>query len=201
MFLHCVAENRGEVVAPWRKFQWRGDNLFAFRIVLGFILFSIIVAGLITGYTYLMRAASAGDALGVVTTLAAVIVGTFVVSIPVIVVTKFTTDFVVPIMYIESVSCVSAWRRLLELLSDNKMRFLLYLLFQIVIWLIVLIVVVGFACVTLGCACCFFALPYIGTVALLPILVFERSYSLYYIRQYGPAFDVFRAEERAAEPA
>jgi len=198
MFLHCVAANRGEIVAPWRKFRWHGDNLFAFRIVLGFVLFVIVVAGLMAGYSSLMRAANRGDGIGVVATLAAVIVGIFVVSIPVFIVSKFTTDFVVPIMYIETVSCTAAWRRLLAVLLANKMRFFLYLLFQIVIGFIIFVIVVSFACVTCGCACCFFMIPYVGTVALLPILVFERSYSLYYLRQYGPAFDVFRVERKAS---
>jgi hypothetical protein len=36
-------------------------------------------------------------------------------------------------------------------------------------------------------------IPYLGTVLMLPILVFERSYSLYYLAQYGPEWDVFAA--------
>lgn len=198
MFLHCVAANRGEVVAPWRRFSRHGDSLFAFRIVLGFILFVIAVAGVVAGYSFLMGAANRGDGIGVVLTLAAVIGGIFAVSIPVLIVKKFTMDFVVPIMYLESLGCTSAWGRFLAVLSANKMRFFLYLLFQIVIWFVVMCIVVAFGCVTCGCACCFFAIPYVGTVALLPVLVFERSYSLCYIRQYGPAFDVFRAERQVA---
>jgi hypothetical protein len=198
MFLHCVAENKGEVVVPWRKLGRHGDSLFAFRIVLGFVMFVIIVAGLAAGYSFLIAAATRGDGIGVVMTLAAVILGIFIVSIPLLVVKKFTTDFVVPIMFVQTLSCRNAWRQLMPVLVENKMRFLLYLLFQIVIGFVVFVTVVGFACVTCGCACCFFMIPYIGTVALLPILVFERSYSLYYLRQYGPAFDVFRAGQQAA---
>jgi hypothetical protein len=39
----------------------------------------------------------------------------------------------------------------------------------------------------------FMFLHYIGTVVLLPVLVFERSYSICYLAQYGPAYDVFPA--------
>jgi hypothetical protein len=35
------------------------------------------------------------------------------------------------------------------------------------------------------------AIPYIGTVLLLPVLVFKRSYPLYFLRQFGPGYDVF----------
>jgi hypothetical protein len=34
-------------------------------------------------------------------------------------------------------------------------------------------------------------IPYIGTVLLLPVAVFKRSYSIYYLAQYGPPYDVF----------
>ncbi|UCF17915.1 MAG: hypothetical protein JSW59_10700 [Phycisphaerales bacterium] len=197
MFLHCVAEDKGEVVVPWNKFSRHGDSLFAFRVVLGFMMFVIVVVGLVAGYSSLMRAVNRADGIGVVLTLAAVIAGIFVVSIPVLIVKKFTTDFVVPIMFVQTLSCRRAWGQFLPVLLENKMRFFLYLLFQIVIWFVVACILVAFACVTCGCACCFFAIPYIGTVVLLPILVFQRSYSLYYLRQYGLAFDVFRAERQA----
>jgi hypothetical protein len=35
------------------------------------------------------------------------------------------------------------------------------------------------------------AIPYLGTVLLLPVLVFKRSYSIYFLRQFGPEYDVF----------
>lgn len=59
---------------------------------------------------------------------------------------------------------------------------------------------VGAACVTCCCACCLFAIPYIGTVVLLPIHVFTRSYSLYYLAQYGAEFEVIAAEPVTPAP-
>jgi hypothetical protein len=55
------------------------------------------------------------------------------------------------------------------------------------------------ALVTCCCACCFMVIPYIGTVFLLPILVFGRSYSLYYLAQYGREYNVFVPTEPAGE--
>jgi hypothetical protein len=46
-------------------------------------------------------------------------------------------------------------------------------------------------CCILGCV---LMIPFLGTVLLLPILVFKRSYSLYYLAQYGEQFDVFRLQ-------
>ena len=200
MFLHCVVENKGEVVVPWHKFRERGDSLFVFRIILGLIGFVVVAAGLLAASSCLIDAATRGDARTIIVTVVTVILGIFLISIPLLIVKKFTTDFVIPIMFLQTASCTAAWRQFLPVLSANIMRFLLYLLFQIVIGFTIGILVVATVCITCCCAGCLFALPYIGTVAMLPVLVFGRSYSLYYLRQYGPAFDVFRAEQQAAAP-
>jgi hypothetical protein len=34
-------------------------------------------------------------------------------------------------------------------------------------------------------------LPFVGTVLLLPVLVFKRAYPLYYLAQFGPQYDLF----------
>ncbi|GEM_PF-2401405 len=40
---------------------------------------------------------------------------------------------------------------------------------------------------------CLLAIPFLGTVLLLPILVFERAYSIHYLAQYGSGYDVCSA--------
>jgi hypothetical protein len=67
----------------------------------------------------------------------------------------------------------------------------LYLLFQIVMSIVIAILVLAVVIATCRIACCLMVLPYVGTVVLLPMLVFERSYSLYYLAQFGPAYAVF----------
>jgi hypothetical protein len=34
-------------------------------------------------------------------------------------------------------------------------------------------------------------LPYVGTVLLLPVLMFKRCYSLCFLARFGPEYDVF----------
>ena len=106
------------------------------------------------------------------------------------VVVKLTTDFVVPIQFLRGVKCVEAWRTFLSLLSANIGSFIVYLLFQIVlaiaIFTLILMVVVATCCV----AGCLLAIPYLGTVLLLPVLIFSRAYSLYYLAQYGNEYKV-----------
>ena len=35
------------------------------------------------------------------------------------------------------------------------------------------------------------AIPYVGTVILLPLFVFAEAYPLYFIEQFGPEWQVF----------
>jgi len=191
MFLHCVAHNKAEVKVPWTKFRQHANSLFLFRIVVDLIalvafglpcLFAVFsIFAIISGPPYV------GPVLGIVM----IVLVFFVLAIAFWLVKRFTTDFVMPIMFLRSTSCTTAWRQFLTLLSANKARFALYALFRIVIGIaigaIIFAVVLGTCC----CALCIFAIPYIGTVAFLPVLVFVRSYSLCYFRQFGPEFDVF----------
>ncbi len=199
MFLHCVAQNKAEVKVPWAKFRRHANSLFLFRIVLGLIGFAAIgLPLLISGLLIFMTIASGSP--HVVPVLGFIIIGfvVFVIAITIFLVHKFTMDFVVPIMSLRTTSCTAGWREFLGLLSANKARFVLYILFQIVIAVAIFAIIVAAVCVTCCCAACILAIPYIGTVLILPLLVFKRAYSLLYLRQFGPQFDVFRPETQAA---
>jgi hypothetical protein len=194
MFLHCVAENKSEVKTPWHKFKERANSLFLFRIVLCVIsLFALAVPVLGIGFLVIMMVT--GNLPGAASIPGIVILGLIIFALAMVLflVKKFTFDFVVPIMFLRTAGCVAGWREFLAILSGNKLRFALYILFQIVIAIAIgTIVFVGFC---IGCCFCCASLllfiPYIGTVILLPLLLFKRAYSLYYLRQFGPGFDVF----------
>ncbi|MES0447167.1 MAG: hypothetical protein ABUJ92_11530 [Desulfobacterales bacterium] len=195
MFLHCVAENKAEVKVPWAKFRQHANSLFLFRIVLGLIGFAVIglpcllAVGLIA-ITIANNGSVAAAVLGIVVIVLMIVA----ISIVFALIGKFTMDFVVPIMFLRTTSCTAGWREFLTILSVNKVRFVLYILFQIVIAIAIgAIFSIGFC---IGCCLCCVSLllliPYIGTVILLPVLVFKRAYSLLYLGQFGPEFDVFK---------
>ena len=196
MFLHCVAENKAEVKNPWEKFRQHANSLFLFRIALGLINLAVMVLPVVLAIFVVIALAGTDVHAGLLLSLVAIGFFAFVISICFTIVYKFTTDFVVPIMFLRNTSCKAAWREFLSLLSANKGRFTLYILFQIVIAIVIgTIEMLGFC---IGCCLCcvsvLLLIPYIGTVILLPLLVFKRSYSLCYFRQFGPEFDVFRSE-------
>jgi hypothetical protein len=192
MFLHCVALDQAEVKRPWREFAQEGNSLFWFRFVLGFIaLFLLLplfggILFIVGRMLYHEEAEGGGIALAVGLGLVFLALGICFVLIR-----KFTMDFVVPIMFLRRTKCTVAWSDFLSLLGNNAGRFTLYVLFQIVltmaIGVLVLVAVVATCCI----AGCLMVLPYLGTVVLLPVLVFQRSYSVYYLAQFGAPYDVF----------
>jgi len=199
MFLHCVANNKAEVKVPWKKFQRQGNSLFLFRIVLA-ILCALVVIFFLVITVLLVLALKFADHIYILPIIGLImnIVAFICIIIVFSLVAKFTADFVVPIMFLGTTSCVAAWRQFLALLSANKARFFLYILFQIVIAMAIGAIVIAAVCVTCCCAACILAIPYIGTVLMLPLLIFRRAYSLYYLQQFGPRFDVFTGEIQTA---
>ena len=197
MFLHCVAQNKAEVKIPWTKFRKQANSLFLFRIVVGiisFIFFALFIGVMVFITIIAARTNAHIGAPAIVGLILLSIIILIPVAIAFALLLKFTNDFVVPIMFLRTISCTAAWREFLTLLAVNKARFALYILFQIVISMAIAAIIFAAAIMTCCCAACILTIPYIGTVLMLPLLVFKRAYSLHYFRQFGHDFDVFAAE-------
>ncbi len=192
MFLHCVALNKAEVVEPWNKFEREGNSLFWFRLVLGLIGAVLTLPFLVIIAVMILRMVLHGEAdMGGIMTAAGLALVFFFLAIAFAIVKKFTVDFVVPIMFLRGGKCWAAWKEFYGLLSAHPGQFALYILFQIVLSIAIGVIVLGAIIITCCIACCLMALPYLGTVLLLPVLIFKRAYPLYYLAQYGPQYDVF----------
>lgn len=193
MFLHCVALGRAEIAVPWRQHARKARSLFFFRLALGLLaavvmllLFAII--GVVVFRIVKQGAAQPADWLPLV----AVGLALLVFGVAFGVVAKLTRDLVVPIMFVRDGTCRQAWSELLGLFAGGIHLLIIYLLFQIVLAMAIGVVVLAAMIVTCCIAGCLLIIPYIGTVLLLPVLVFARSYSLYYLAQLGPQYDLFQ---------
>jgi hypothetical protein len=196
MFLHCVAQNKAEVKIPWHKFRRQGNSLFIFRLVVGLVSFLCLTLLVGSNIVFVILCVKDQNHTIVPFVIALIFLApiTIAIGITFALLFKFMYDFVVPIMFLRTMTCTNAWREFLTILSANKARFTLYILFQIVIAIAIGAILMTAACITCCCAACIFAIPYIGTVLMLPLLVFKRAYSLFYLRQFGPEFDVFIPE-------
>ncbi len=193
MFLHCVALNRGEVAIPWRKYGAQGDSLFLFRFIVGLLAVVPFVALVAVAVVLGIGLASGTEAaVGAIVAVIVAVLGVLLLALLYWVFTRVLNDFVVPIMYLRQVRCLEAWRIALPLVQSSLPGILLYLLFRILLAIATGAVVIACVLITCCIAGCLMAIPYIGTVLLLPVLVFERSYALHFLSQFGVEYDVFQ---------
>ena len=196
MFLHCVARNTAEVQVPWTRFAREANSLFVFRLLISLGGLAIVLP-LLGGFLLVVLGMAFREAvtpLGVVLAVALVLV-LIAVGIVCWIVGWLTRDFVVPLQFVRRSLCLDAWRELVGLMRGNLGNLVLYCLFRILLAIVITAIVLAAILVTCCCAGCIMAVPYLGTVLLLPILIFKRAYSLYYLAQFGPGYDVFAAAE------
>ncbi|MCE5185173.1 MAG: hypothetical protein LLF76_03510 [Planctomycetaceae bacterium] len=208
VFLNCVARNSTRIADPWNRCSRQGNSLFLFKLVLGLIqtggiLLFIIPLGLVVwafAETDFKVFAAGQVVLGSFMVIALIGLALLFAAIH-----ALTIDFVVPIMYVQGLTATEAWRRLLGLMSGHKGLFVLYLLF---IFLISIMLGIGTAVIGVTACCCLccvawmFCIPFVGgylfTVLSLPLWVWRRGYSAFFLAQFGPEYDVFRHPDSLA---
>jgi hypothetical protein len=188
MFLAGVARNRSEVVAPWRESADLGNSLMLWRVGYAVVFSVLFVVLLAAGGTVLWLAwgqlsALVGTAIGC---------GLLVVALGLtgLLVSLALDDFVVPLMYRYQLKATAAWGYFLSLLGLHAKGFLLYVVMRVLIGCAVGVLLVTLTLLTCCCAGCLMSIPYIGTVLQLPVLVFNRSFSLAFLEQFHPDYRI-----------
>lgn len=194
MFLDSVACDTGEIVRPWKQYAQQGNSLFLFNVLLGLAgllgAMMFVVPLTLIGISF-MRVGIECFPIANLVWVFLLIFGIIMMAMTIGCIKLLTTDFVVPIMYRHGCLIREGWSIVWQLLKTNMGPFTIYLLFLIVIGLAIGMIVLLAIAVTCCCAACILAIPYLGTVLMLPLLVWRRAYSLCYLRQYGPEYDVF----------
>jgi hypothetical protein len=107
--------------------------------------------------------------------------------VSIVIFVSIATHFMVPVMYRRRCRAVEAFRDVTLLIWRHLGSFFLLCLFGMVLILAVLMIGAIVTCAT----CCLAALPYVGTVILLPLFVCLRAFGLAFLRQFGPNYDVW----------
>lgn len=188
VFIDCIVKNRGAIAEPWREFRREGNSYFLFWLLIAllFVVFAallslpIIIAGIKGHYDLSLHRRVD------VVVLVAVAAWVFVILFA-IVAWALITSFMLPVMYRRRCRPYQAFRAGVSLIAAHPGEILLYCLF-----LLLLAIGTGLiSCFAICLTCCIAALPYIGTVILLPVFVLFRSFSLVFLRQFGPDYDVW----------
>lgn len=183
IFADCVVRNRGAIVEPWKEFAREGNSYFRFLILAFFLV--LLVFGL-AGAPLLIPFALHGDWPSGV----GLFFGVFFLGIIAVVAAAWlhlVSRFMIPIMYRQRCDATKAFRQGTALVTQHLGPVILYLLFSIVL----AIAFVAIACVLTCVTCCITAIPYVGTVILLPVYVFFMAFLLLFIRQFGPEYDAW----------
>ena len=196
IYLDNVVHNRAQIVEPWHRLRELGNSLFLWR--LGFIVACGLVALVLLMLFFAPAATlSFSDALSGLS-YAAMVFGV-IIMICFGFVAAFAAlmleAFVIPIMYKFDIKATEAWSYFLPWLKTRPWQFVLYAL-------LVLALVFAFLCIfALICVltCCIAVLPYVGTVILLPFYVTYRLFSIEFLAQFDPGFDLFSPAEIPAE--
>jgi len=192
MFLHSVIRNSDQVRAPWTAYAPHGNSLCIFRLVMGVITLPLVLACLAGCGFLIYRMVDAGEArpgwltgaIGLGLAVALILFVFFIIA-------KLTRDFVEPIMFLRQPNCLEAWKEFWPVLWAQFWPIVLYLLFCIVLQAGVAVAVLIVSVATCCIAGCLLAIPYVGTVLFLPVLVFLRAYPLHFFAQFGPNYNVW----------
>ena len=185
MFIDCIAKNRGAIAEPWRDFRNEGNSYFLFSLLVGFAF--LIFAALLS-FPFMLPIIRGATSLHIydVYLISTIAAWAFVVIL-LFLAWSLIANFMVPVMYRQRRRAPKAFGIVVRLIAAYPGEILLYWLFLILLALATAIV----ACVATCATCCIAAIPYIGTVILLPVFVLLRSFSLLFLRQFGPDYDVW----------
>lgn len=179
MFVDCIVRNRAAIAEPWREYHAEGNSFFVFQLVVAFC--SMILVGLFALIWFISSHAGGFFIAGPLLILL------FVACVLLAIVFAIIVHFMVPVMYRQRCGALEAFRAVWLLVVENPGVFILFTLFTIVLYIAAAMIGCVLACVT----CCIAALPYIGTVILLPIVMALYAFSLCFLRQFGDPYDVW----------
>jgi hypothetical protein len=197
MFLDGVVRNRGAVVEPWRNWRAEGNSAFWFMLVVGLIGLVALALSIGLGVTLAWSDIDAkvfGPDAWTGLVIGALLCFGIIVTMTLI--DLFLNDFVVPAMYKRRIGVMEGWGVAWnEVITPYVGQVFLYVLMKILIAMVSVALVFGLICITFCVAACILVIPYIGTVLLLPLIVFDRSYSLCFLEQIGGEWELMSRSE------
>ncbi len=187
IFTDCIVRNRAAIVQPWKEFRSEGDRYFVLQIVISFC--SLLIVG---GLALVFFAGKYTD--NTLLPLAIIILLAVCFGLAAVVVAAIM-HLMIPVMYRQRCSATSAFSQVWRLIVSHPAIFILFALFYVVIYVAGAMISCLLSCVT----CCVAALPYIGTVILLPVVLVLYAFPLCFMRQFGEPYDAW-ATIRSEEP-
>jgi hypothetical protein len=196
IFIDNLANDRTEISKAWTNFKEPGNSAFRWLFAWGaaVCLVSVIFFIIMTSITYPLINEFSGTGNISIFGLATLV---FVAAVYLLIVSflliglYFFNEFVLLIMYKRNMHARSALREFMKLLGATPRTFLKFIILQVFVSIACFIVVGLFVI----CTCCVaiipLFIPYIGTVLLLPVFVFQRLQAMELMAAFGDEFSPY----------
>jgi len=192
MFLDSVVQDRVEIARPWREYQKEGNSLFVWRLLFGLVCITLFAA---LAAVFFIQGAAIYDAGYSQAFPIALLIGLGLLALVIMLacgtIALFLKDFVAALMYKNRISAGAAWKIFMGLFGKYAFHFLGYgiLLFLLMLLFFFIVIVAGLITCCVGWL--LLVIPYIGTVVTLPFWYTLRAFSLEFLAQFGPEYNVF----------
>ncbi|MFA6716893.1 MAG: hypothetical protein WC082_04400 [Victivallales bacterium] len=196
IFINNLANDNTEIADAWTRFKEPGNSAFRWLFAWGAAvsLISVTFFIIMTAIIYPLANEFSGTGnisiSGLLVLMFVAAIYLFIVSFMLIGLYLFN-EFVLLIMFRRNMHARSALREFMKLLGAAPLTFLKFIILQILVSIACFIVVAVF----IICTCCIAAkplfVPYIGTVLLLPVFVFQRLQAMELMAAFGDEFSPY----------
>ncbi len=192
IFLDNLVRNRGEVSEPWTRYARQANSVFGFYLLvmvvsMGFFL-PILAIGIVMGLPlFRQHRWPVGGEIAGFAGLGVIYLGLALIFFVVLFLFR---EFGIPIMFRQGLLARPAFLATLNLARLNPGSVTLFVLLRFALFVAVAIISVIVCCAS----CCTGLIPYLGTVMLLPALVYVRCFTLDCLAQFGPQYDVWTVD-------
>lgn len=193
LLLDNIVRNRGAIAWPWRAYARPGNNLFVFILLWVLAIFAIMTPLMIAFFFLVLPFFRQQRWPDGAEWAPLVLIGLIylAVMIPLSVLFFLFREFGIPLMFRNGLTARAALVETWRLLQQHWTSMLVFVLLRIALFVGMAIVTAIVCC--LSC-CCFEKLPYVGTVLLLPAIIYIRCFTLDCLAQFGPEYDVWAVD-------
>jgi len=201
MLLDNIVRNRGAVSWPWQNYARQANSFFLLYFLLSpafslVILPIMIVAIMIAIPLFPQQRWPNG---GEITVFALLGVCYLIVAIAGGIVMFLYREFGPAIMFRKGVWARAAFLETMRLVRRFPGSMAVFILLRIAIFIGLFVLCLVLCCLTI-LLCCLSQWPYLGTLLLLPVLIYVRCFTLDCLAQFGPEFDVFTVDVPPTTP-
>ena len=199
MFLDNVVRNRGTVAWPWHAYARQGNRVFVLHLICFALSMALVLVMATPAVLIAFFILPHHPGLGIAGVVGAAVwfLLFFAMMLAFALVLFLFRDWGIPLMFRHDITALAALREIWSLVKRHPGSIALYLLLRLALAIGLIVMSVAVCCLT----CCVGALPYLGTVILLPVLIFIRCFSLECLAQLGPNYSVWVVDQAPTGPA